>query len=878
MTQSDKLLSADTYIGPVKKKGRPKGASNNEVKVKVEESVLPSPGSQGSSQDLSNLGTAIYMGTSTTAIQSIPTTNPLLNQLANSEVPSQSSALDLSTLALLFSTTRNEAAWNAFLLNTLNLIDSPTSQNGSQPPVNIALVDALRQLLDNAYAKIQLGSTSSPPSSQSSTQPAPTTSPNDDDIILLDKENINPATFQRRAEQEYEQAKLADTNTQENITPTESTLGLDSDRPIPQSRGLGARSIENSPPKVQPLPQVPSTNTNSLLRKRTLDDCMEERDNKRNRSHRNKGKEKERFDRKECFRFLLSQQQSYRHYPHVLASATPRRAPGTNSYYRTPIDPWTSPPRPPRQEDINLQPQVSDMGGTSRSCPIVIPDSPQAPRVSASSPIKPLTAPKKYVLPTWARTSTATQPRLSEEAQRAAAEAEERRKEEKRTNRRRSNAVAQERSRQRCRTANLENENGPNCEPSRPSEPHEQMRPPPLPIVPQSDLPPIIASSNTSLVLSPPSVQRARSPSPTREPQAPPVTPKRPSKIAFSTPGSTAYDDDSLFTPISIARRSIGAGGSPLFSPDIFGSPLARKNARITSPTAYRSISRQFGSESSTTTIKVNDNSEDTLIKSKTLTQDEQDESPDDLDCPPSSLPIASSDTEADNMTTKHSANTKDADVIDNEDYDLPPRKQHWVGLPPSSPPPPSSPSLMPIDDDIDSSYDACDGGVDEELPVASETDEAEDEPRDEVLKAESDWAPSTTDAEDLTITLPNNPTTNPDTERGTIDELAFLEQFTTIGSTNGLSDLQDAPQGDPNLADGDLFFPSGLDNMDLKGFWEVFKQPNQDGTTPVDAEPIAAFDLSALEGLTNPDIPLQAVDHKKLAADLQALLSGCVV
>lgn len=865
-------MNAGTYIGPVKKKGRPKGPAG-EAKIKTEE---PAPGlSQNPMAPPPTPMSAICIGTSTTTtIQSITNTNATHSQTLDSNVPSSSGGLELATLAALFSATQNEAAQNAFLLNALNLIDSPASQSGAQAPANPALVDALRQFLNNAYVQAQLQTTSATPAPPPVAQPASTLPGNAEEIVLLDKENVNPATFRRHAEQKYEQAKLADNAVRTNGSTTESA---NAQQP---TRGLGARFLENSPPKAQPAASSSSTNTTSLLRKRTLDDCMEERDNKRNKSHRSRGKEKERSDRKELSR-LLNQQQSHdsglRHYPRALVSTFPRPELGTNSYYRTPVDAWTSPPRPSRQDNVDRQLQTSDpLGGTSRNRPIVIPDSPQAPKVSASSPIKPTNGARKpYTVPAWARTNTATQPRLSEEAQRAVEAAAEKKREERRANRRKTNAAAQERARQRGRMANSEN-SAPNSEPLQPSESNESMRPPPRPVVSKSDLPPIIASTDADLILFPAPNQRTRSPSPTPRSQIPPpVTPKRPSKVTSSTPGTAEYDGDSLFTPISIARRSTGKG-SPLFSPGMFGSPLARKKPRISSPTSYRSATMQLGSESSVTTTKVNENSEDTLNKSKSPRWDELDEGLEDSDCPPSSLPIASSDVEFDEPTARNSATANDGAEVDDEDPL--PRKQHWIGLPPSSPPPPSSPGLMPVEDDTEIPGGDMD---DNELPVASETDEPEDERSENAAlnATESDWDSSPA-VDDMTILLPGKPLANNSADQDVADDLAFLEQFTNIGSTDGLSDLQGDLQEDSGLGGGDLssLFPGGLHDMDLNGFLETFKPMIQDGSVPKPAEQEPTFDLSSMDSLEEAGSPSQTVDHTKLAADLQALFSGCLV
>ncbi|KXN87361.1 hypothetical protein AN958_08913 [Leucoagaricus sp. SymC.cos] len=870
VTESDKLLSADTYIGPVRKKGRPKGQSNGDTKVKAENSAAAAPQKQ-TGRPMSPQIPAICIGTSTTTtFQSITNVTPPSSQTSQpseASCPPASSGLDLATVAALFSASQNEAARNTFFLDTLSLIDSPAPQGG-QTAINPALVEALRQFLNACtQSRVEVTSTSTalpipvPPSN-----PPDATPPSDDEVILLDKENVNPASV-RRPGKDHEPSKFRGND----IRPNESNL-----EPA-QNRGLGARSIENSPPRVTAATPAPAPVSN--LRKRTLDDCMEERDSKRNKNHRTKGKDKERSDKKENPRFL-GQQQSYengfRHYPRLIPTPFARPEPGSISYYRTPIETWTSPPRPPR-ENLDPQAQMSDpFGGTSRNRPIVIPDSPQAPRVSASSPIKPTVQHKKpYVVPSWARTNTAMRPRLSEEAQKAVQALAEKKKEERRAQRRKTNAAAQGRHRQREKLANTENQDVSHSGPIAPTTFKGGMQPPPLPVIPSSDLPPIIASSDADVILFPPMPQRAQSPSPTRKTiLLPPVTPQRPSRVASSTPGTTDFDEDSLFTPLSIARRSTDKFGSPLFSPGMPGSPLARKKSRISSPTAYRVAGNQFGSESSTITVKVHETSEDTFCKPKIPAPDPED-SLDDLDCPPSSLPIASSDNEFETTMSTQTAPNVTASVEDEEldEGYAPPRKQHWVGLPPSSPPP-TSPCLMPMDDDGELQVE----DIGEELPIASETDEPEDELDDMLNITDSESAPGPEDAGDVTITLPKTSPESTSPGQEVIDETAFFQQFTHLESSDGLSEGQPGIQGGENNDELSSFFSSSVDQLDFNGFLETLKSLNPDGTLPDISDLTSGFELSAVDGSSNGGPPAQPMDHFKLAADLQAMFSGCLV
>jgi len=680
----------------------------------------------------------------------------------------------------------------------------------------------------------------------------------------LDKENVHPAALNGQSEGGYQ-----------HIKAISSAMSSSDPESVTQTCGLGVRSIPNPSPKSAAASTLSGPSTN--MRKRTLDDCMEERDNKRNKN-RMKAKEKERLDKKDNSRLKQPTcENGFKHYPRLNPISCSRPEPGTISYYRQPLEIWTSPPRKSK-ENADSHSQMSDsLGGTSLNRPIVIPDSPQASKVVASSPIRPTAVHRKpYVVPSWARTDTALKPRLSEETQKSIEAAAERKKEERQTNRRRTNARAQDRYRQREKLADSE-DLGLESEFAGPSQ--KIMQPLPHPVIPNTDLPPIIASSDADIGLFPLASSRVQSPPLTRAPiLLPPVTPKRPSKVATSTPVANDLDQDSLFTPLSIVRRSTGETGSPLFSPGALGSPLAHKKPKGISPISYRVAANQCSSESSTITVKI---TEDTLHKSKSPAI-EVDDVQEDLDCPPSSLPIASSDSEFEDAgigvtrTTSHQIhNDQTADGEFGGD-ELPVCKQHWVGLPPSSPPPPTSPCLKPIDNDAEPEL----GDVGEELPVASETDEPDEETGDEdVLNAtESDWSPSPINVNHCITPLPTTAELTPNQDE-VLDEMAFLQQFTTLGNSDELVNVQgDFLEGHHFSTDeSDSLFASGGDTIDFEKFLDGFKPLMTDGSFPSVSDHTPGFDFSAIEALSNGEA-FQSIDHYKMAAELQAILSGCVV
>ena len=186
-----------------------------------------------------------------------------------------------------------------------------------------------------------------------------------------------------------------------------------------------------------------------MRRKRTLSDFMDERE-----SERDKQRERERTERRDLHRQSQSQMRrssgsntiydrnpkELRHYPRLAGEALPR--PGMNVYYRASLETQSSPPRPRFNADIYNN--LIDSPTSRRPGAKGPASSPPRPNLGESSR-------KRYVVPEWARTNTATQPRLSEEAQRALEEAEEMKKKEREASRRKT-SLSYRRLRQESRT------------------------------------------------------------------------------------------------------------------------------------------------------------------------------------------------------------------------------------------------------------------------------------------------------------------------------------------------------------------------------------------------------------------------------------------
>jgi hypothetical protein len=238
----------------------------------------------------------------------------------------------------------------------------------------------------------------------------------------------------------------------------------------------------------------------------------------------------------------------------------------------------------------------------------------------------------------------------------------------------------------------------------------------------------------------------------------------------------------------------------------------------------------------------------------------ELDSALEELDVRPGSLPTADSDVEV-----RDSIFSPDhpSDDYGSECEIEPTVKQHWDGLPPSSPPPPSSPVLLPQDgSDLE----------DLELPVA--TSEAEDGTPD----SEQDIPPSPS--------IPSLPSCTEEEIAEFLSNSDFDALFPDIGGKpcdnhstyptmdifHPFSDCDETQSLDTMQADA---FQTGLPEFDTTEFWEIFKpllveQNTKNIGLPADL----GFDL----GQGQPVGMLDDLDPSKLAEDVQTLFSGCLV
>ncbi|KAK2464201.1 hypothetical protein APHAL10511_003658 [Amanita phalloides] len=759
-TQSDKLMYAsETYIGPLKKKGRPK---NSTTTVEISKSLLAG-----------NKGTVSSLGVEP-VVRNLPPSSSVMEDtlatdISTEDAHNRNSLIDL--LAVL-SNINSPSAQNAGLLAVLNMIDSsttvqPTTTDQEPSP---ALIDALRQLLSACASQ---------PSQNAGIQPSASVHPShasvlnqDEDVIILDKENVDPLAFRRRGDKDATDPK-GDNVTQGTNPPTESGNHI--------YNVLGQRNEQ--------------MNSTTMRRKRTLSDFMDERE-----SERNKQRERERSERRELnrqTRKLSSSSSTHdgnsnglRHYPRLVIEALPR--PGMNSYYRVPLETRSSPPRPRVDADINFH--AIDCSLSRRTDTMLSASSPS--RSNSTVKLR-----KRYIVPEWARTNTTMQPRLSEDAQQALAEAEEKKKNEREASRRKS-SLGYRRLKQEPRS-DLKAKSTL-AQPS----PKTDLPPPvaannPCPVFAGSDASDDVFSSSSQSIARPASPQSSSSTAPI--PQTPPQ--KR-----FTPLFTPDENSSSLFTPTPSTRHT----RHPEYSP----SPSTRSKLFNISPIQAVVSGRSIGGADG--------------WSGKTA------EHGWDVDGPPSSLPTASDgeDTPTSRTLDIGAQVTNLQAGIEEQEHCV---RQHWVGLPPSSPPP-SSPALTPQDQD-DEDMELTD------LPVPTSDIEGCTTPTFQVQPESDGDGEIARDVFD-----PPLPALSSDGPMPTdLDNFAQLYDFRSQNENR-------APTLESSL---ESIFQNGLVDFDFTEFWESFKPMVQDHSSTSDSNKIDSS---------------KHVDHMGLAEDMQSLFGGCLM
>ncbi|KAG6879162.1 hypothetical protein C0992_004695 [Termitomyces sp. T32_za158] len=851
-SEADRLFLSH-YVGPERKKaGRPpnaasSGSKSNKSSVRTQASTSTAVESRtaGSSRtalsQISSTATQPPISESNdTKSHAKPTKDPLTNPFTFAPLirsprdPEPQSLLDILAFLSSSSSSSDPNVQNTALLAALSAIDSNQakgSSTGSEKPPSPLLVNALRELISAAAQRPAIPQ--SAPNNNNAHPPVNNNSRNhvpDDDIVLLDKENVNPTVFRRRSEREGK-SFISDASTPPAGSGAILTSGQ-SNTETPTARGLTARpngKINTTPvppasASASPLP--PPNSTSGSRRKRTLSDFMDEREASKEKE---KMREREWVERRDAHRHARSSPKrnelsSIRHYPRLVSDITQSTKRASGSYYRT-AETWSSP-----------QPSHERHKWDENSCQISINDSPGL-KVSASSPIRSTTTAttkfrKPYVVPAWARTSTSMQPRLSEEAARALELAESKKQEERKARKRGTVRTEKEKKKKRLQSASP----SPSNTASRQKGSTSSLSQCP---------PPVTVASNGPMFALTSAIQdriAAFSSPVSSEPQSPrsnkpalPCTPPRKRNSDLFSPG----DDGSLFTPVPGRRFS--------------NKKTPVRSARKSSPKTPKASKKtnEDGNEAS------GEESEDEL---EDVLKGELDNALDELDMPSSSLPNVSSDVE---MESERSENFEDTDAEI-------PKKQHWIGLPPSSPPPPTSPLILP-------QYDESDDTM---LPAVT---------------SDADLCP--TDSEACTDSMYTESSACTDEELAGYLESDFPSIFapvsqTTFGNDSTQSNMNlfdqftnhavqsDGAEQNTGLDPNFDALQEGLVDFDLAEFWETFKPLLQDQNGNVASGSVnTASGQIAENQVFDPKVfdPVN-LDHMKLAEDVQALFSGCVV
>ncbi|KAJ6593601.1 hypothetical protein B0H19DRAFT_27157 [Mycena capillaripes] len=676
---------------------------------------------------------------------------------------------------------------NKTLGSILGLVHGPDG-TAMQPPAELANAMTL-------FSDLQRGSQSSHRSQPESTPPSHNqhrrkSSSTDDEIVVLNKENVNPKVFRRRAERGKDDAKLHNA-IEPSTTPTAS------------SSGLPSHTTSQHPPEPPRL--APSNQNEPPRRKRTLSEFMEEQEASRDREK------------------ALKKTQYYRQPERTMS----RSMSAASFLLPTTIPAATTSTANPTHAESSRKRTVSCASSPGRREPTG-PLPPSGPAVSASSPVRPPRKP--YVVPDWARTDTATQPRLSErvvskpltkeqEEEAKKKDAMQRRKEamqRKNESRRRPPKEGKPRKSDRRTSANATAQSAS----SPVKKAGVEELPLPAPVAASSHFPVFNNEQAprppfTALPFGSPSRSASQS---NIHPSTPPRK-RRANTIATPTPVSLfTPDSSSLFTPASAswaAGRVLNLGRRSM-------SPSSRKASTQESEQTRPSEEPEFDDD-------------DRLGQ-------ELDSAFDELDFPQSSLPTASSDMDVETEQMPGCSQGYDSD--DSDDDDAPP-KQHWVGLPPSSPPPPSSPLLgaSPMDDDDveEPPLPTSDGDLD--LVSEQET------PDPEITSYSLEELGNLLNLEDLANFFPSPTIDNSDTAN-------FFDQFTNHNAEVSSDDSAQTMK--------DWGLEATNPDLDFSEFWESVRPLVEGISSPLDLE-------------QSNEEPI-AVDHAKLAGDVHSLFAGCLV
>ena len=221
----------------------------------------------------------------------------------------------------------------------------------------------------------------------------------------------------------------------------------------------------------------------------------------------------------------------------------------------------------------------------------------------------------------------------------------------------------------------------------------------------------------------------------------------------------------------------------------------------------------------------------------------ELDDALEELDVPSSSLPIASSDFDAEPPATSSSSGGHEEDQDEDETM------RYWsTGLPPSSPPPPTSPVLQSQTDDEE---------MEDIANAMSDSDSLAFEPQQQQQQEFPSTSGTSSDY------LSSDPMLSSDDIAMCFDDFnqLFSDPMMMMMHTGSEDDVSSSllpvPSSDPVVQ-------NGIADFDFTQFWESVK-------------PLVDQSMADADG-TQADSRGGEIDHVKLAEEVHALFSGCLM
>ncbi|KIP06326.1 hypothetical protein PHLGIDRAFT_463273 [Phlebiopsis gigantea 11061_1 CR5-6] len=693
------------------------------------------------------------------------------------------------------------------ILAALSAIDSSVQSTGQRVSPNMSLIEALSKLLYPAPSGRPPLSPEKPSASQSSQASTEAPTPSSSQSSSQLSAHSSSHSRSRTSSQSMSYSSRAPTRSTSSATlpssPRKGQTGSDDEIVCLDKENVNPHAFRR--PKSQKAP--PSNDTPDAsggARKRTLSDIMDGIDRERERT------------RRKTFQ----------------ASGSSRKVTTLSS----------------NSAGFNAQPtQIAsepDGGTTGPSSGQYMPEPGPSSwrRSSMSSPPRPRAAPapppqrRKFIIPDWAKTDTATIPRFPEAVDTQQITLPEPPRLQKKKSLKKSLQRLRSENDALSSLADVQRSASPQKLKRHASNIIE--RPTDIGGVPAPSHPPTAPIKGEEGNAQPVIAFEAELREFHQRPTTPPPRPRLP-----STPQRTGSSDEEepLFTPLftPIAKRKTPQTGSARKLPSLYTmlSPGATPSRKGRRPSPRR--------------VAPNPNPAPVHLGPLADTPES-----DDVASPSTSLPVASSDVECDSSRPGTPATPK--------------QEEHWsVGLPPSSPLPsssplpPSSPILESESDDIYTDTDTLDSSA-----LTSDTDLPTPLPGLTDSFAGASFAP-----EDFDKLLSSN-AFSPEESTNTFPfDLEGLSSCPTAGYTSLTQSLVPTEGLFPELSDEFNFQGESLDQMDLSNldfneFWESVKPL-------IDQNVAERSDGDVVSSPSADDLTANAL---KLAEDLQSLYGGCVL